>query len=79
MPNRRKDPSSTRPGTPSQGNSPLPSPAGNAVAFPAAITEDAILFDAPMVARLDEGWELTLERLVFKWMDVVVSERRGER
>ena len=41
--------------------------------------EDAVLFDAPMVARLDEGWELMLERLVFKWMDAVVSERRGER
>ena len=77
MPNRRKTPS--RPGTPAQGNSPLPSPAGTAVNFPMSAPEDAVLFDAPMVARLDEGWELMLERLVFKWMDAVVSERRGER
>ena len=79
MPNRRKDPSSTRPDTPSLGYSPLPSPAGSSVNFPTTAAEDIILFDAPMVARLDEGWELMLERLVLKWMDVVVGERRGER
>ena len=79
MPSRRREQSTTRPGTPAQGNSPLPSPAGGAVSFPTQITEDSILFDAPLVARLDDGWELMLERVVFKWMDAVVSERRGER
>ena len=49
------------------------------MSFPTQITEDSILFDAPLVARLDDGWELMLERVVFKWMDAVVSERRGER
>ncbi|KAH9933987.1 uncharacterized protein BXZ73DRAFT_89656 [Epithele typhae] len=79
MPNRRKETSTTRPGTPALGSSPLPSPAGSTVNFPGGVTEDAVLFDAPMVARKEEGWELMLERLVWKWMDAVVSERRGER
>lgn len=65
--------------TPADGNTPLPSPSVSAVSFPATITEDTILFDAPLVARLEDGWEHALERLVFKWMDAVVSEKRGER
>ena len=78
MPNRRKDGGGTRPGTPMQGGTPLASPVATSVSFPTSITEDVILFDAPMVARLEEGWELMLERLVLKWMEAVVCERRGE-
>ena len=77
--NKRKDAVGTRPGTPSQGGSPLPSPLASTVSFPAGITEDAIIFDATLVARMEEGWETMLEKVVFKWMDAVVSERRGER
>ncbi|KAI0773197.1 hypothetical protein BD413DRAFT_540023 [Trametes elegans] len=65
--------------TPWDGNSPLPSPAASAVSFPSSVTEDTIIFDAPLVARLEDGWEDMLERLVFKWMDAVVGEKRGER
>ncbi|KAI0643279.1 hypothetical protein C8Q79DRAFT_978077 [Trametes meyenii] len=65
--------------TPVDGNTPLPSPSVSAVNFPSSITDDTIIFDAPMVARLEDGWERMLERLVLKWMDAVVSEKRGER
>ncbi|KAI0631512.1 hypothetical protein C8Q77DRAFT_1127287 [Trametes polyzona] len=68
--------------TPIDGNTPLSSPSVSAVSFPSTgggAAEEAILFDAPLVARLEEGWEHALERLVFKWMDAVVSEKRGER
>ncbi|KAI0354353.1 hypothetical protein OH77DRAFT_1425914 [Trametes cingulata] len=65
--------------TPVDGNTPLPSPSVSAVNFPSNVSEDTIVFDAPLVARLEEGWEHMLERLVFKWMDAVVNEKRGER
>ncbi|KAI0755698.1 hypothetical protein C8Q74DRAFT_1305132 [Fomes fomentarius] len=80
MPNsKRKEAVGTRPGTPSQGASPLPSPLASAVSFPGGISEDVIIFDAPLVARMEEGWDSMLESMVFKWVDAVVSERRGER
>ncbi|OSC98623.1 hypothetical protein PYCCODRAFT_1439136 [Trametes coccinea BRFM310] len=65
--------------TPADGHTPLASPIASAVKLPTSVTEDTIVFDAPLVARLEVGWEQMLERLVFKWMDVVVSEKRGER
>ncbi|KAI0370675.1 hypothetical protein BV20DRAFT_1018332 [Pilatotrama ljubarskyi] len=65
--------------TPVDSNTPLPSPSVSAVSFPGTIAEDTIVFDAPLVARLEEGWEQMLERLVFKWMEAVVNEKRGER
>ncbi|KAH9850908.1 hypothetical protein C2E23DRAFT_833362 [Lenzites betulinus] len=65
--------------TPADGNTPLPSPSVSAVSFPGTITDETIVFDAPLVARLEDGWEHTLERAVFKWMDAVVGEKRGER
>ncbi|PCH34778.1 hypothetical protein WOLCODRAFT_139572 [Wolfiporia cocos MD-104 SS10] len=41
--------------------------------------EDPIMFDAPLVARQDNGWEDMLETTVLKWVDAVVGEKRGER
>ncbi|RPD58164.1 hypothetical protein L227DRAFT_577204 [Lentinus tigrinus ALCF2SS1-6] len=76
---KRREGTGTRPGTPAQGGTPLASPSASAFTFPPAITEDVILFDAPMVARLEDGWDQMLEKLVFMWVDAVVSERRGER
>lgn len=78
---RPKDGTPIAPGsrTPADSNTPLSSPSVSAVSFPGTVTEDTILFDAPLVARLEDGWEHTLERVVFKWMDAVVSEKRGER
>ena len=80
LPNsKRREGPGTRPGTPAQGT-PLSSPQASTVSFPSGIApEDVIVFDAPLVARMEEGWELMLERVVFKWVDAVVSERRGER
>lgn len=37
------------------------------------------MFDAPLVAKKEDGWEDMLERLVLRWVEVVVEERRGER
>ncbi|RDX45749.1 hypothetical protein OH76DRAFT_1486063 [Lentinus brumalis] len=76
---KRKEGQGTRPGTPAQGGTPLASPTASAIAFPPVIAEDAIIFDATMVARLEDGWEHMLERAVFQWVDAVVGERRGER
>lgn len=77
---KRREGTGTRPGTPAPGGTtPLASPSPSAVTFPPAIAEDAIIFDATLVARLEEGWEEMLEKLVFMWVDAVVSERRGER
>ncbi|CDO73867.1 hypothetical protein BN946_scf185016.g24 [Trametes cinnabarina] len=82
--NKRPKESSTPAGdsgarTPADGHTPLASPMASAVNLPSSITGDTIVFDATLVARLEVGWEQMLERLVFKWMDVVVSEKRGER
>ncbi|KAI8977813.1 hypothetical protein BD414DRAFT_495710 [Trametes punicea] len=65
--------------TPVDGHTSLASPSTSAVNFPTALTDDTIIFDAPLVARLEVGWEQMLERVVFKWMDAVVGEKRGER
>ncbi|KAH9895872.1 hypothetical protein C8Q73DRAFT_689839 [Cubamyces lactineus] len=65
--------------TPADGHTPLPSPSITSFTFPSTATDDVIVFDAPLVARLEDGWEQMLERVVFKWMDAVVSEKRGER
>ena len=82
MPSSKRRDASTRPGTPGSGGggTPVVSPIASTITFPAGIApDDAIIFDAPLVARMEEGWELMLERVVFKWMEAVVSERRGER
>ncbi|KZT04027.1 uncharacterized protein LAESUDRAFT_715776 [Laetiporus sulphureus 93-53] len=46
---------------------------------PPGCHEEPFMFDAPLVARQDNGWENMLETAVLKWMDAVVGERRGER
>ncbi|KAI0077997.1 hypothetical protein K474DRAFT_1594936 [Panus rudis PR-1116 ss-1] len=56
---------------------PVPSPAASLQRFPT--TEPPVLFDAPLVARQDPGWEEMLETVVLKWVDAVVDEKRGER
>lgn len=43
------------------------------------IDEEPVSFDAPLVARLGEGWEDSLETILFRWVDVIVGEQRGER
>ncbi len=45
--------------------------------FPTA--EVPIIFDAPVVARKEDGWEQMLEDLTMRWAMTVVDERRGER
>ncbi|KZV98924.1 hypothetical protein EXIGLDRAFT_746432 [Exidia glandulosa HHB12029] len=40
--------------------------------------EPPIVFDARVVARRDAGWEETLERVVRRWVDAVVAEKRAE-
>lgn len=53
---------------------PLVAPGQNAPPGP----EPPILFDARVVARRDPGWEETLERVVRRWVDAVVAEKRAE-
>ncbi|CAL1702604.1 unnamed protein product [Somion occarium] len=59
------------------GNTPISSPSPSMQKFPTG--EIPILFDAPVVARLDPGWEDMLETVVLKWVDAVVEERRAQR
>jgi len=54
-------------------------PSTSKARFTPGSTEPPILFDAPAVARKEDGWEGMLENLVLKWVDAVVEERRGER
>ncbi|KAI0821750.1 hypothetical protein BC628DRAFT_1328727 [Trametes gibbosa] len=81
LPNSKRPKDAGTPGTrtPADGNTPLPSPSVSAVSFPGTVAEETIVFDATLVARLEDGWEHTLERVVFRWMDAVVGEKRGER
>jgi len=70
--------------TPSDSNTPLSSPSVStptvsSMLFPSRTNEEPILFDAPLVARQESGWEDMLETAVLKWADAVVEERRGDR
>lgn len=47
--------------------------------FPSHVNEELIVFDAPLVARQDGGWENMLEKAVLNWADAVVDEMRGGR
>ena len=38
-----------------------------------------IVFDAPVVARQELGWEEMLEQAVEAWVEAVVNEKRSER
>lgn len=38
-----------------------------------------IIFDAPVVARQELGWEEMLETAALEWMQAVVNEKRSER
>ena len=63
--------------TPPNGSPLLSSPTAVTTNKPARSEEPPITFDAPVVARRDDGWEDVLEPLVFRWMSAVVDERRG--
>lgn len=71
------NPSKTGKNTPRNGSTPLSSPSPSIQRFPH--TEEVILFDAPVVARQEPGWEDMLETLLLKWVNVVAEERRGDR
>ena len=62
--------------TPGDAPTPLSSPKPQAQRFPT--TDPPIVFDAPLVARKDDGWEKMLEALALKWVDCVVDEKRGK-
>jgi hypothetical protein len=72
-------PAKTGPGTPIAPGTPLTTPSPSLIRFPSNTNLRPIYFDAPIVARKDNGWEDMLENAVLKWMDAVVEERRGER
>lgn len=67
--------------TPSPGTTPIASPSVSmsSLQFPSHVNEELIVFDAPLVARQDGGWENMLEKAVLKWADAVVDEMRGGR
>jgi hypothetical protein len=72
-------PAKTGLNTPTAPGSPLTTPSPSLIRFPSNTTQPPVYFDAPIVARKDDGWEDMLENAVFKWIDAVVEERRGER
>jgi hypothetical protein len=54
-----------------------PSPASSPTKIRFPKNETPILFDALLVAKHDPGWEDMLEKLVLRWVQAVVDERRG--
>jgi hypothetical protein len=63
------------------GSSSSPSPKMQSFTFPSKLKTDhgresPIVFDARVVARKEEGWEDMLERVLIRWVDKVVEERR---
>lgn len=70
-------PNPAKSGTGSAMTTPVPSPSPSMQRFPSGTPP--ILFDAPVVARLDPGWEDMLEIVVNRWVDAVVEEKRGDR
>ena len=42
------------------------------------VEEPPISFDGPLVARQGDGWETMLEIAIDRWVECVVTERRGE-
>ncbi|THH32707.1 hypothetical protein EUX98_g1434 [Antrodiella citrinella] len=47
--------------------------------FPSSQPIMSIIFDAPVVARQEPGWEEMLESAVMEWVKAVVNERRVDR
>ena len=43
------------------------------------IEEFPIFFDGPLVAKQGEDWDAMLETAIDRWVECVVTERRGER
>jgi hypothetical protein len=72
-------PAKAGPITSAAPGTPLTTPSPSLTRFPSNNTSPPIFFDAPVVARKEEGWEYMLENAVLKWADAVVEERRGER
>lgn len=70
-------PNPSKSGTASGKNTPVPSPSPSMQRFPSGTPP--VLFDAPVVARLDPGWEELLETVVNRWVNAVVEEKRGDR
>lgn len=66
---------SSGPGTPVNTTALLGSPARP----PPRSTEPAILFDARVVAKRDDGWEEMLETVLLGWIKKAVDERRSVR
>jgi hypothetical protein len=62
---------------------PKPPPSGAPAASPTLSPsssrniEPPIIFDAPVVAKKEAGWEDMLERLLLRWIEAVVEEKRG--
>lgn len=66
--------SSTGPDTSSHGT-PVTSPTRQKF----KIEEPPIFFDGSLVAKQGEGWDKMLEFAIDRWVECVVTERRGER
>ena len=65
----------------SNGNSPstpTASPGPTKTRF-GRYAEPPIVFDAKVIARMEEGWESMLETAILRWVQCVVEERRGGR
>ncbi len=57
-----------------------PNPTGEAMPpspSSSKFSEPPIFFDARVVARRDDGWEDMLERLLSRWTQALVDERRS--
>ncbi|KAJ7074519.1 hypothetical protein C8F01DRAFT_1100736 [Mycena amicta] len=63
--------------TPGSGT-PLNSPSAASIPQRFNPEQPPVVFDAKIVARKDPGWEDILEHAVFRWMQRVIAEKRGE-
>jgi hypothetical protein len=55
---------------------PASSPVANAFTFEPTISTS--IFDAAVVAKREGNWQDMLQSALFKWVDAVVSEKRGQ-
>lgn len=65
--------------TPSSPSTPILSSSSSQQLFPQIQPPDAILFDAPVVARQEPGWEEMLEVAIELWVKAVLDEKRADR
>lgn len=63
-------------GVSSQEPTPASSPVATALTFYPTLSTN--IFDAAVVAKREDNWQEMLQSALFKWVDAVVNEKRGD-